>query len=182
MTRVLRVFRLLAIILVATLLPVGAADVGLTFGHVGLFDSYYRNGLHVHLGLTAGVTGRVEVNLFTQSEITPRPFGDVQLGFDVAYSLLGKRWDTEGYAGSGVNMLVSAGMLAGTHNDSGLFQPDSLFVKLTPVTVGTSHVGKRDRFLMVGLDWNLHNNRLSFVWNFMLTDIYLAGTWRDALR
>jgi len=157
-----------------------AKDFGISFGHVGLFDDYYHNGLHTYLGITKGLTGQLEANLYVQSEITPRFFGDNQLGLDIAYSLLGKRWDVDGFAGSGVNMLVSVGILAGYHHMGPLgFALDALVVKLTPVTVGTVHVGKRDRFCTVGLCWNFWDNSVSFQWNFLISDLYLKGTWRD---
>lgn len=159
-----------------------ANDLGISFGHVGLFDQYYHDGLHVHLGVVKGITERLEANVFTQSEITPTVFGDVQVGLDIAYSLLGKRWDKHGYAGSGVNMLVSLGVLAGSHNPRSAFTIDSLYVKFTPVTVGTPHSGKRDRVLSMGVNWNIHANTFSLVWNFMISDIYVLGTWRDEVN
>ena len=177
-----RIVMLLAIILItsaaADASPL-AEDFGISFGHMGLFDDSYRSGLHTYLGVTKGITERLEMNLYVHSEITPRFFGDNQIGLDVAYSLVGKRWDANGYAGSGVNMLVSVGALAGMHNGSGDFGLDSLVCKLTPITVGTSHVGKRDRFCTVGIDWNIRRKSISFTWNFLISDIYLKGTWRD---
>ena len=157
-----------------------ARDLGISFGHVGLFDNYYKNGLHVHLGIVKGISEHIELNVYTQNEITPTFMGDVQLGMDVGYSLLGTRWDRDGYAGSGVNMIVSVGALAGMHNPSNAFTIDSIVMKFTPLSVGTPHVGKRDRFLTMGASWNIHTRTFSFIWNFMVSDIFLLGSWRDA--
>ena len=176
--RMVAVFLLLLVLCMPLAALSYARDFAVTFGHMALFDGYQSNGLHGYFGISKGLTEQFEANIFTQVELTPSIVSDVQIGFDVSYSLLGKRWDAEGYAGSGVNMLASAGILTGFHNPEGRFAIDSVFVRLTPVTVGSSHSGKRDRFLSMGLAWNFHEKKLSLLWNILLSDIYITGTYK----
>jgi hypothetical protein len=156
-----------------------ASDFGFSFGHVTQYDAYHESGLSTYLGITKGLTERLEVNVFVQTELTPVFIGDKQFGVDLAYSLMGKRWDAEGFAGAGLNLLVAIGILAGMHSTDHVFGLDSIVVKITPIAIGTSHAGKRDRFCTVGVDWNIRDNNVSFIWNLMISDIYLSGTWRD---
>ncbi len=159
-------------------------DFGISFGHVAQYDDYHTSGLSTHLGLVKGLTERLELLVFVQTELTPDVFGDAQIGVDLAYSLMGKRWDKDGFAGMGVNMLVSIGILAGVHSQEGLFGLDSIVAKLTPIAMGTAHVGKRNRFCTFGIDWNIRDNKVAFIWNILISDFYIRGTWRDdpALR
>jgi hypothetical protein len=159
-------------------------DFGISFGHVAQYDDYHTSGLSTYIGLAKGLTERLELLVFVQTELTPDFFGDAQVGVDLAYSLMGKRWDKDGFAGMGVNMLVSIGILAGNHSQEGAFGLDSIVAKLTPISMGTPHVGKRNRFCTFGIDWNIRDNKVAFIWNILISDFYVRGTWRDdpALR
>ena len=154
-------------------------DFGISFGHVAQYDDYHQSGLSTYLGITQGLTEHLELLVFVQTELTPDFLGDAQVGADLACSLLGKRWDKDGFAGAGINLLVSIGILAGTHCEDRVFGLDSLVVKLTPVAMGTPHVGKRNRLCTFGLDWNIRDNQVAFIWNFLISDFYVRGTWRD---
>lgn len=154
-------------------------DFGISFGHVAQYDDHHTSGLSTSVGFTKGLTERLELLVFVQSELTPEFLSDAQFGADLAYSLMGKRWDKDGFAGTGINMLVSIGILAGNHSQQGGFGLDSIVAKLTPIAIGTPHVGKRNRFCTFGIDWNIRDNRVAFIWNILISDFYVRGTWKD---
>ncbi|PKL14172.1 MAG: hypothetical protein CVV52_02900 [Spirochaetae bacterium HGW-Spirochaetae-8] len=163
----------------STLAAALPSDLGISFGHVAQYDDYHQSGLYINFGFTKGLTERLELLVFTQTELTPDFLGDRQVGADLALSLLGKRWNKDGFAGNGINMLVSIGILAGMHSHDLEFGLDSIVFKLTPIAVGTPHVGKRDRLATIGIDWNIRDHQVSFIWNIMISDFYVRGTWRD---
>lgn len=172
----------ISIALVIASTPIFAAlapDFSISFGHVVQYDDYHKSGLSTSAGVTKGLTERLELLVLVQTELTPDFLGDAQVGADLAFSLLGKRWDKEGFAGAGINMLASIGFLAGANSPDHEFEVDSIVVKFTPISLGTPHTGKRDRLCTIGIIWNFRDNRLAFVWNFMICDFYVCGTWRD---
>lgn len=155
-------------------------DLGITFGHGALsFNKYTGPGLSMTLGLTMGLSQRMEIDLVSLIELVPRPFGDIVVGAEVAYALLGERSFGDNRAGIGINTYLSAGLLFSNHTPNGNYAPTYLTLSVTPVAVGSPYSGKRERLAKMGVAWNFMDNSVSMYWSVALYDYYLVGTWRD---
>lgn len=157
-----------------------AFDLGFTVGHGALsFNKFTGPGLSMTLGLTMGVSQRFEIDVVSLVEIVPHPFGDVVVGAEVAYALLGERSFGDNRAGIGINTYLSAGLLFSDHTPNGNYLPTYLTFSITPVAVGSPYSGKRERLAKMGVAWNFQNNSVSMYWSIALYDYYVVGTWRD---
>lgn len=155
-------------------------DLGVTFGHGALsFNAFTGPGLSMTLGLTMGVTQRMEIDLVSLIELVPHPFGDVVVGAELAFALLGERAFADNRAGIGINTYLSAGLLFSDHTPDGRYAPTYLTCSITPIVVGSPYSGKRERLAKMGVAWNFQNNSVSMYWSIALYDLYLVGTWRD---
>ena len=106
-----------AIIIILLITPAFAGDhqdIALSVGH-----QTYRwpeRGISFSYGLNIGLTGRIEMDIWGVSELVPSPFGSNMFGLEIAFALMGARSTASSVAGSGINMLISAGGFYRTDN------------------------------------------------------------------
>ncbi|MFA7107780.1 MAG: hypothetical protein WC162_01410 [Sphaerochaetaceae bacterium] len=154
-------------------------DIGFTIGHnENYFDNNYEYGLNLLLGLDAGLTEKLELNLIGTFEIVPSFIKDFSLGLELNYSLLGERVFSNRNAGMGINSMVGFGLYCNNHNDKNIFMPTTLVLRLYPATVGAPASGKRERILPLGLAYNFMTNDISMFFSVAMYDHYFKGTWK----
>gem|GEM_PF-376561 len=157
-----------------------AFDLGITFGHGALsFNRFTGPGLSMTLGLTLGLSQRMELDLVSLIELVPHPFGDVVAGAEFTFALLGERSFGDNRAGIGINTYLSAGLLFSNHTPDRRYAPTYLTFSVTPIVVGSPYSGRRERFAKMGVAWNFQDNSVSMYWSIALYDYYLVGTWKD---
>ncbi len=157
-----------------------AFDLGITFGHGALsFNRFTGPGLSMTLGLTLGLSQRMELDLVSLIELVPHPFGDVVAGAEFTFALLGERSFGDNRAGIGINTYLSAGLLFSNHTPDRRYAPTYLTFSVTPIAVGSPYSGRRERFAKMGVAWNFQDNSVSMYWSIALYDYYLVGTWKD---
>ena len=133
-------------------------DVSLTVGH----QAGLRNlqGLNVTYGVNVGLTKRLEGSICVM--------GDRNTGTSVP--------------GNAINMFVNAGLMLSMHNDWGFFAPTTAYVSFTPLTLGSSVIGRRERLFEVGVSYNWAENKVGFFFSLFKFDYYVHGTWRDYVK
>lgn len=152
-------------------------DVALSFGHqAGLSNT---QGLNLYYGMTVGLTSRLETSLWGESTLTPGFFRDNALGLSLSWALSGDRTTGTSVPGSAINMFINTGMMFTMHNDRNMFLPTTAYVSFTPLTLGSSVIGRRERFLEVGVSYNWAENRFGFFFSLFKFDYYVHGSWRD---
>ena len=147
-------------------------DISLSIGH-----QTYRwpeRGISFSYGLNIGLTGRIEMDIWGVSELVPSPFGSNMFGLEIAFALMGARSTASSVAGSGINMLISAGGFYRT--DNGGAGP---VISITPLTVGSPVSGRRERILKTGVGYDFVNMELMITFSLISVDYYVRGSWRD---
>lgn len=156
------------------ILPLAADvfDISLSLG----MDSYRwpQNGISISYGAGFGLSQRCELDLYGISQTIPIPFSNNMFGAEITFSLLGRRTSGTSIAGSGINMLLSAGGFYITENNGA-----GLLVSFTPITVGNPITGRRERMLRTGAGWDFVNNRLVVTFSLLSLDYYVRGSYRD---
>lgn len=152
-------------------------DVSLTVGH----QAGLRNlqGLNITYGVNVGLTKRLEGSIWAESMLTPDFFQDNALGLSLSYAVMGDRNTGTSVPGNAINMFVNAGLMLSMHNDWGVFAPTTAYVSFTPLTLGSSVLGRRERLFEVGVSYNWAQNRVGFFFSLFKFDYYIHGTWRD---
>lgn len=156
------------------LLPLSADvfDIALSFG----LDSYRwpQNGISFSYGASLGLSERCEISLYGISQAAPRPFSDNMLGAEIGFSLIGRRTSGTKVAGSGINMLLSAGAFYITEDNGA-----GVMMSFTPLTVGNPITGRRERMLRTSAGWDFVNNKLVVAFSLLSLDYYIRGSYRD---
>lgn len=155
-------------------------DLSFTFGHQsgGIKNA---DGLNMMYGFNLGLSGRMEMGLWTESMLTPCFFSDNAVGLSFSFALLGPRSTGTSVPGSAINMFVNAGMMFTMHNPHDLFLPTTAYISITPLSIGSSVLGRRERFMEMGAAYNWFENEFIFFFSFLRLDYFITGTWRDYL-
>lgn len=155
-------------------LPLSAGvynDVSFSLG----LDQYdFKNGISASFGVNVGLSSRLELDLWTVSELIDIPFSENIFGAELCYSLIGKRSTGSIVAGSGINTIVGAGVFYNTASRG--FGP---ILSITPICVGSPITGKRERIFRTGLGWDVANSEVLVTFSLVNIDIYARGTYRD---
>lgn len=155
-------------------------DIAIRIGEASfLFDQHSKMGANFLGGITVGLTKRTELAIEAITPLVPEPFSNVIAGFEFSYNLLGERVSEKNNAGSGLNMLLSAGLFFSNHNNKGQFLPTFLTFRIVPLTAGSPYSGRREHLLPIGVAWNFQDNSFSLFVSIMMYDNYIKGTWRD---
>jgi len=168
------------LLVLVSALTVFSSDIALRVGHGAFLPGENGEfGLHGLAGVSFGLTKRIEMNLEVVTPLVPRPVSDVVAGLEVGVSLLGDRNRDIYYNGNSINTVASLGLFASDHAEDGRFLPTYLTLRITPVTIGTPLIGKRESLMPVGVAWNFREKTLGVFMSIMLYDHYIKGTWRD---
>ena len=156
-------------------------DVSLSFGQYS-GSSFAKESLNLRYGLNVGLTKRSEVMLWGACELTPSLLKHNKYGAGFTMALLGDRSTGSKVQGPSCNTLVSAGLIASKENDDNEMKLTSLYVSLTPFSLGTPIMGKRERMFELGAEYNWCKNKFSLFFSVINFDYYIHGTWKDYYR
>ena len=147
-------------------------DIALGFGHQTY--KWPEKGISFSYSFSLGLTERMELDIWGNSEAVPKPFASNLFGVDLTFSLLGARSTASRVAGSGINLLLSVG---------GFYSPPDNgagpMISITPLTVGTPISGSRERLLRTGVGYDFVNWKFVITFSLLSVDYYVRGSWRD---
>lgn len=165
----------IALVILVLALPLYAGpynDVSLSFG----MDNYKwpMDGISFSYGVNIGITDRLELGAWGISELIDIPFSENVFGLEASYALIGKRNTGSIVAGSGINTLVGAGLFYST-KDKGI----GPMITITPITIGSSISGRREKVLKTNAGWDAVNGKLFISCSLITIDIFVKGTYKD---
>lgn len=152
-------------------------DLSFTFGHQAGIKN--PDGLNMMYGFNLGLNERMEMGLWGESTLTPSFFEDNALGLSLSFAVLGQRSTGTSVPGNAINMFVNAGVIFSMDNPHDLFLPTTGYISITPLSFGSSVIGRRERFMEMGVTYNWFENEFSFFFSFLKLDYFITGTWRD---
>lgn len=166
---------LAVVFIIISLVPLHAGDyhdISMSLGQ----QSYRwpEKGISSYYGVNIGLTERMELELWCNSALVPRPFESNMVGLELDWALLGPRSTATKIAGSALNTLIGIGGFYRTDNNGA-----GPFVSLTPLTVGTPVSGRREKILRTMIGYDAVNNEIMIGFSLIAIDFYVRGTWRD---
>ena len=164
---------ILVLIVVSAVPNLWAVQVGISLGTVGSVGNgdILDLGTHAQLGLLFGIAPRWELEAFMIGEVTPDPFGSLVGGAGATFALLGPVHGLVGSYPDFVHLYVSAGIMVDTL-DLKSWVP---YVRFTPLSVGGSWHGVRERLGGIGVFYNVGTQRLTDLWNLFFVDLFPIG-------
>ncbi len=156
-------------------------DISLSFGQYS-DTTFDQEALNVRYGSTIGLTNRSEVMIWGASTLTPEVFDENKAGIGLSLALQGNRSTGTKVQGPSCNTLVTLGLIASENNDDKDFKPTSVYLSVTPFSLGTPIMGKRERMFEVGVEYNWCEEKFSVFVSILNLDYYIHGTWKDYYR
>ena len=161
----------------------------------GYFDVAITLGTNVHMnereldasrmkfawGFSTGLTDVWEFNLQVDSQLIPEFFSDSSISLLAQRTLLGQRSTGSNTAGVGINTLVGFGVMLSEYREQGTFGLSHILLSVTPLTVGSPVMGKRERLLTLTLAYNLSTGGIGILFDLIKYDFYLVGSYKDYL-
>ncbi|HAP57080.1 MAG: hypothetical protein VB088_01975 [Sphaerochaeta sp.] len=174
---------LLLIIVLVLAFPAfaGYFDVGITLGtnaHLGEKD-LDPSRLKLAWGASIGLTDVWELDIQASTQLVPTFLDTTSVSFLIQRALLGQRSTGGQTAGMGINSLVGLGVMLSPYTLDGITTLSHLLVSLTPLTVGSPVIGKRERALTVTLAYNLHTKQVGVLFDLLKFDFYVVGSYKD---
>jgi hypothetical protein len=121
-----------------------------------------------YLGITAGLTKRLELELFTLLQATPQPLGDIHGGGAFTFAVSAARELPDNQATSFLHTYLSVGFLQGLRGADST----AAFIRFTPLSIGGPFYKTRERAVSIGLMYDFPQEAFSIFWNIFLLDIY----------
>lgn len=151
-----------------------AQETAISLGSWSFFSG--SPGVFTSLGITQGLTPRLEAGLSLIPRLTPEPFEDFYAEAHLGYSLAANRFQGLNQPASYINILGDIGVIAGISSIGapGQTLKKSIFIRLTPITLGNAFYGRRDRIYSAGALFNLDSPSLTFFLNFIISDFFIA--------
>ena len=119
-------------------------------------------GTYGYTGLVAGLTPRLECELYGVGELTPDPASVLLAGVNIGISLSGDRGPTY------FNMVMDVGLLAEWRADSSGPVSVHALLRVSPLVIGNPYYGYRDRIFSIGLLYDLTGKVSRVVWNVLM--------------
>jgi hypothetical protein len=76
---------------------------------------------------------------------------------------------------------MGAGIMISPYREEGTLGVSHVLLSLTPVTIGSPVMGKRERMLSLTLAYNLSNGQIGLLFDLIKYDFYVVGTYKDYL-
>ncbi len=156
-----------------------AADLGLdlsgqSFGSLDYEKAGILPGLYARGGAVIGVFKRLELEPYAVLELAPDPLRGCMLGVDATVALLGSRSD--GY----FNMFLSLGYARGIDfADLSAGGRNYLSLRLTPLAIGCTQYGRRDRLFTPGILYGIESKSWTFTFNVLGFDFFAGERGRE---
>jgi hypothetical protein len=155
--------------------PLGAAalDLGLdasahSFGSLDYPKAGILPGLYARGGAIVGIASRLELEPYLVMELAPDALRGIFAGADLTLPLLGSR-DTSYF-----NMFLSLGYARGLDLSGAASGRNYLALRLTPLAVGCTRYGRRDRLFTPGILYELEGKSLTFTFDVLGFDFFLT--------
>lgn len=160
---------------------IGAFDLGLSLGTRSHYfeEKYDDSKLAIQYGLTLGLSDVYELDVTGTSEIVPDFFEAKSTSMQILLqrSLLGERNTGTAVSGIGLNTLLGFGVGLSTYHETGEFYPTHLLFSITPITIGTPMMAKREKLCTLTLAVNIYDKSVSLYFDLLSFDFYLLGSW-----
>lgn len=160
---------------------IAAETVSVSFGSwLFLRDtSYIENGAYGSIGANIEIHPWLELSTFTLAQFTPNPGSELYQGIGIASTLLAPRSVPLPDGPSYINSIFEFGLLFGFHDlYASTGEPFSstidLYARVTPLVLGNSFYGSRERIASLGVLYGLTERSISIVWNFAIYDRFLV--------
>jgi len=180
----LRRYRRLALIAALFLAAVAwSQDLALTAGTFAFPNSgswaspFAGAGTYAQAGFIHGVTPEIEAGTSVIARLTPEPLDELIVEEHLGISLFGARVSRKGMPALYINALLDLGLAFGFEN---VFSGDSLqsrylFARFTPLALGNSYYGRRDRMFSLGLLYDFEKQSPSFFLSIIASDFFIAS-------
>ncbi|MDK2860054.1 MAG: hypothetical protein PWP25_1240 [Sphaerochaeta sp.] len=171
------------VLMIASPLFAGYFDLGITLGtNAHLYEKELDSSrMKLAWGLSSGLTDVWEFDVQVDTRIMPSPFSSSSVSLLMQRTLLGQRSTGSAIAGVGVNTLMGAGIMISPYREEGTLGVSHVLLSLTPVTIGSPVMGKRERMLSLTLAYNLSNGQIGLLFDLIKYDFYVVGTYKDYL-
>lgn len=161
----------------------------------GYFDLAVTLGANVHMnerdldpsrmklawGLSTGLTDVWEFTVQVDNQLVPYFFQDASISLLTQRTLFGQRSTGSRTAGVGINTLLGMGVMFSEYREQGTFGLSHVLFSVTPLTVGSPVMGKRERLLTLTLAYNLSTGGIGILFDLIKYDFYLVGSYKDYL-
>lgn len=131
-------------------------------------------GAFAAVGVTAGISPRIEVGASLVPRITPLPGNDLFIECHTGVSLFADRRRSNDTPAMYINSIADIGFLWGVHNlysGSRSFSKH-IFLRITPIALGNSYYGRRDRVYSVGAQYDFDARVVSLFINVIGMDFF----------
>jgi hypothetical protein len=171
------------VLMITSPLFAGYFDLGITLGtNAHLYEKELDSSrMKLAWGLSSGLTDVWEFDVQVDTRIMPSPFSSSSVSLLMQRTLLGQRSTGSAIAGVGVNTLMGAGIMISPYREEGTLGVSHVLLSLTPVTIGSPVMGKRERMLSLTLAYNLSNGQIGLLFDLIKYDFYVVGTYKDYL-
>ena len=159
----------------------GYFDVGITLGtnaHLGEKD-LDPSRLKLAWGTSIGLTDVWGLDIQASTQLVPTFLDTTSVSFLIQRALFGQRSTGGQTAGMGINSLVGLGVMLSPYTLDGITTLSHLLVSLTPLTVGSPVIGKRERAFTVTLAYDLHTKQVGVLFDLLKFDFYVVGSYKD---
>jgi hypothetical protein len=150
----------------ATALDLGLDASAHSFGSLDYTKAGILPGLYARGGAIVGIASRLELEPYIVMELAPEALRGAFAGADLTLSLLGSR-DTSYF-----NMFLSLGYVRGLDLGKAAEGRNYLSLRLTPLAVGCTRYGRRDRLFTPGILYELEGKSLTFTFNVLGFDFF----------
>ena len=121
-----------------------------------------------YLGLTTGLSPRLELEVFTLLQATPQPLADIHGGGALTFAVSAARELPDNQATSFLHTYLSVGVVQGLRGSDST----AVFLRFTPLSIGGPYYKTRERAASVGLLYDFRQEALTVFWNLFLLDVY----------
>lgn len=145
-------------------------------GHLSLYVAPWAaspslvdsTGTHAQLGISYAAAPRLELEAFTVMRLTPDPFSHMKAALAISLPLATDLFMHDGKAPLYYNAYATLGYMMTVKGAPS----HTLFLRLTPLSLGGPYYGTRERSLVFALLYDLTNKAFSLSCNLFMFDYY----------
>ncbi len=169
----MRKILLTAFIIMMTLFPLSAADIAISGGTFTFGSSVpsVDEAMYADIGITAGLTERVEGELSLVSEITPVFAGNLLVKSSVSYALLSPLYRQGDFVPMYVNSFIGIGIMGKVPS----FDMWGPFITITPLTSGGPQFLRKEKVASCSLYYDIPSASFGFFFQLFALDVYVTG-------
>jgi hypothetical protein len=133
-------------------------------------------GAFADVGLVMGLTPRFETGLSVIARITPKPIDDLVVEGHIGASIFGTRLNPHGGPALYVNAILDVGGAVGYRSLRSIapIQSRYVFIRLSPLAIGNSYYGRRDRLFSIAMLYDLDTKEASLSLALIRMDFFIV--------